>query len=147
MSLEPGYLSKRLGALRSVLLKHIGFGSEGEALTFDATDTPVLVAGAEDHVLSAQASGGAAFQQVPREGLDTDVESLAGVIPASGSVEVALQPYAFFPMIHDDGTFHDSIRMRGILADAADPDAPGWRFDSNSVVPTNYDVDYRYVNA
>ena len=82
---------------------------------------------------------------VRRIGLATAVESLAGALAIASDTDITLQPYAFFPMIHESSpAFDPDIRIRG-GPDLADPDQPQLRFVNAGGNARTYDVDYRYV--
>ena len=71
-------------------------------------------------------------------------ESVRLALAGSGDVELSLQPYGFFPMLHIDNrdTF---LGMH--QTDGADPDLPRIALHNQLVTVRNYDFDYRYVAA
>ena len=82
---------------------------------------------------------------VQRADLDTNTASTAGTINDVTAQDIALNAYAFFPMIHTDN--QGNLHVTGHITDGADPDAPRFAFYNNSGSVKNYDVDYRYIQA
>lgn len=77
--------------------------------------------------------------------LSRSTSSLAGSVPAASGVDLALTPYAFWPMIHTD--LPGSVAVNGHTTDGADPDLPRLRLENaHLTTAANYDVDWRNVN-
>lgn len=75
----------------------------------------------------------------------TNVASLAGTVGGDGTVDIVLESFCFFPMIHV--TDQITIHMSGHIVDGADPDAPRFGLENNSGVSETFDVDYRNVES
>lgn len=71
----------------------------------------------------------------------TSTSSVAGLINASTGIDITLNAYSFFPMIH---TSTESVRVTGHSTDGASPDAPRFRLYETGSGAT-YDVDCRYM--
>lgn len=96
-----------------------------------------------------QQTAGIANSAVTRVKLPTATVSLAGSLAASsGKVQLTLNAYAFFPMIHcTDAAAEGGPTVRGHVTDGASADNPRFMLlNSNSGAET-YDVDYRYINT
>ena len=73
----------------------------------------------------------------------TSTSSVAGSISASTGIDITLNAYSFFPMIH---TSTESVRVTGHGTDGASPDAPRFRLYETGSGAT-YDVDCRHMVA
>jgi hypothetical protein len=79
--------------------------------------------------------------------LKTSTESLSGSIPASGSVDITMNAYGFFPMIHNTQFAANTTHITGVVGDAASADSPRFKLEESSGNAQTYDVDYRYVTT
>ena len=90
---------------------------------------------------------------VDRASLNTGTTSLAGSVSSeSFSVAIELEPYSFFPMIHNTTTGTDLKQQRfiaitGNSSDLASADSPCFEFVSAATGNNTWDVDFRYINA
>ena len=81
---------------------------------------------------------------VQRAKLQTTTVSLSGSIATSSRVNIALSPYAFFPMIYISDTAE--VHMTGHQT-AGSADQPRFSLHNRSVDNSYfYQVDYRYIN-
>ncbi|MBI4185289.1 MAG: hypothetical protein HY521_14955 [Proteobacteria bacterium] len=86
------------------------------------------------------ASGG-----IIRAALVTATAETAGTLGAGASVDIALNAYAFFPMIYTAST---DVRLTGHSTDAGDPDSPRFRLvNLNGGSGFAYNVEHRYVQG
>ena len=78
--------------------------------------------------------------------LHTTETSLSGSIPLLSSVDIALMPYSFWPMVHVEN--QSDLRVTGHSTDAPGSDNArlGLRNGSGAFART-YDIDYRHVDA
>ena len=75
--------------------------------------------------------------------LGTTPVSMAGALGAISVLDIALTPYAFWPMLHvSDAT---DIRVSGHEVDGGSADAPRLALYNSSGSGRSYDLDYRYV--
>ena len=84
-----------------------------------------------------------------RANLTTSTVSLSGNVTAGSGVDISMNAYAFFPMIHCAGAAGtNALRVQGHTTDGASADNPRFRiFNVDSSNDGNYDVDYRYISA
>ncbi len=88
-----------------------------------------------------------AASSVTRSKLSTATVSTAGAISGVVIIDLALNGYAFFPMIHILAN-RRVVTLTGHVTDAADPDSPRFAITSSDVKSsTSYDMDYRYIQA
>lgn len=93
--------------------------------------------------------GGIANAAIGRAQLITSTNvSQAGSVSPLNQVNITLDPYSFFPMIHTADAGSAQSVLTGHTTDGADADAP--RFGIKNLDSTDdctYDVDYRYIGA
>ena len=100
-------------------------------------------AGAPTLVAAAMAA-----DAVLRAKIKTTTVSLAGSISTGTYLDVTLNPYSFFPMIHTtagDGSSRGAIRSH--TADGASADNPRFSIFNSNGNSITYDIDYRNILA
>lgn len=96
---------------------------------------------------------------IKRAALESATVSLAGTLPHAtvvdpgpptinfSVVDIELNPYAFFPMIHDTGTLGSTL-LRAHTVDGLNADAPRFAFvNLDTTIDFTYDVDYRHLTV
>ena len=82
---------------------------------------------------------------VGRSEIANSTTTAAGSLPAASAVQISLNDWALFPMIHQGAT--TSYNLQGNSTDGGSASAPRFAFrDSGSDVGT-YDVDHRWIIA
>lgn len=79
---------------------------------------------------------------VGRSEIATSTATAAGSISSAGFLNVTLNAWSFFPMIHASEA---DVDMTAHTADGASPDAPRFALQNNSGSSANYDIDHRYI--
>jgi hypothetical protein len=92
-------------------------------------------------VVQAKIASGAVSQAK----IDSATNSSAGNIGATDALNITMQPYCFWPMIHVQD--QDLMYLSGHSVDAVDPDVPCFAIYNSDVVVNNYDVDWRYIDT
>ncbi len=108
----------------------------GDKLVTDSVTATQIAAGA---VAESELGNGAAH----RAKLYTTVISLAGTITTGTAVDISMNAYAFFPMVHVSDI--SGTKISGHSIDGANPDLPRFSIYNNLGTDVTYDVDYRYV--
>lgn len=117
--------------------QRLALGASGYVFTSDGTDA-VWAAN------TATVADGAVY----RAKLSTTTVSLAGSIGTVVGVDISMNAYAFFPMIHSTTAGSAYAIMTGHSTDAGSADNPRFRFyNPDATNDVSYDVDYRYIQA
>ena len=77
--------------------------------------------------------------------LRTATVNLAGTIGNTVILNIVMNAYAFFPMIHTSS--QASVTLRANNGDLASPDSPTFAISNQSGASITYDVDYRHIVA
>lgn len=114
---------------------------DGSVTTVKLADNAVtLPKMADDSVNTDELIGGA----VNRGRIAAAITSLAGSIPLLSSVDLLVNAYAFWPMLHGES----SIRVGGHSVDGVGADNSRFALHNVSLIAANtYDVDYRNITT
>jgi len=151
---EIGYLNNVTSSIQTQLAARLVAASNLSDLSSAATSRTNLGLGALatlNSVTASQIDTNAVGQPevaaaaVGQGELKTATVSLSGSIGDTNQVNITLNSYAFFPMIHTSGT---ASSMQGHATDGASADAPRFAFSPTTYGGTEtYDVDYRHMSA
>jgi hypothetical protein len=79
---------------------------------------------------------------VGRSQLATSTASASGAVGGTSTLDITLNAYAFFPMIHMTNT---GVLIEGHSVDGASADAPRFSFRNTTGSAETYHVDHRYI--
>jgi len=97
--------------------------------------------------ITALANGDSGAPEIIRAALKTNTGTTAGTLSSFSKVNITLNAYSFFPMIHITGVTDYNTSVGGHSTDGADPDAPRFALNNIGETTQTYDIDHRYVSA
>ncbi len=118
-------------------------------------DNPIAIsegsAGAPKILLAAMNAGSVDTSQlvaaaVGRSEIANSVTTSAGSVLANDNVEISLNDWALFPMVHVTDN-DETVSMGGNSVDGTSAASPRFQLLNSSAVSETYDVDHRWIIA
>ena len=128
--------------------KTFSVGALLPAVDLNNLSADIIAAFAGDSGAPTLVAAAMAADAVLRAKIKTTTVSLAGSISTGTYLDVTLNPYSFFPMIHSSiGAEVSRAAVRSHITDGASADNPRFSLYNANGNSITYDIDYRYILA